>query len=132
LLVKQPPAGGFTFRKSVPRRSAAMERTASRLITGCCVSGASPAPPGERSITTRTNLTRELSGQLSHRSALWMTWLATCQCGANTGEQAIVPIWFAQIANYTVAQRPSPMGIIWGSCNQNRWDVSTGQSKVAP
>jgi hypothetical protein len=62
--------------------------------------------------------------------ALCLARLATCQRRANAGEQAIVTAWLAQIANYTVGQRPSPMGIIRGSCDQNRWDVSTGRGEV--
>jgi hypothetical protein len=62
--------------------------------------------------------------------ALCLARLATCQGGANAGEQAIVTTWLAQIANYTVGQRPSPMGIIRGSGDQDRWDISTGRGEV--
>jgi hypothetical protein len=64
--------------------------------------------------------------------ALWMLLarLATCQCCANTSEQAIFTTWLAQIANYTVTQGPLPMGIIRGGCYQDRRDGSTGGGEV--
>jgi hypothetical protein len=50
--------------------------------------------------------------------------------GANTSEPAIFTTWLAQIANCTATQGPLPMGIVRGSRDQDRWDVSTGGGEV--